>query len=116
MKRAERIASLHEYNCCPTCGQSLNSLTFRVDLNNNVLINGHRAVKVPPRYAELIWLLHKHYPNVVAHDTIMNRVWNDERVNTKLLQTTICLARAYIHSLGYEIVCDRGVGYRLVRK
>lgn len=115
MRRTDILKkSLHD--CCPTCGGPLVNATFHVDLETNTLVNGNAAVKVPPRYAELIWLLHKHYPRTVVRSTIIDKIWADNfDIESKTLDTTVCLARRFIEQIGYGIKCEWNVGYRLVK-
>jgi DNA-binding winged helix-turn-helix (wHTH) protein len=114
MRRAAKLAQATNSRC-PCCGAEIVDATFHVDLENNVLVNGSKAVKVSGRHAELIWLLHRRYPNVVPRDDIIAMVWGVCGAESKTVDTTVCMARRHLEQVGYTIKCEYGVGYRLVR-
>ncbi len=109
--RIERAVS----HCCPTCGGPLTFKPLRVDLDTNTLFGEDVACKVPPRHAEIAFLLAKRFPGYVTNDTIIARIWPNQDISSTLLNTTICFTRRNLERVGYGIKNEFDVGYRLVR-
>ena len=115
LTRSERIER-NTSDRCPCCGAPLAAdLRLRVDLGTNTLFGYGVAVMVPPRYAELCFVLADAWPNLVERQNIIGRLWPNQEISDKLLETTICLARRYLERVGYSIKNEFALGYRLLR-
>ncbi len=112
--RAARIQRAVTH-CCPTCGGPLTFKELRVDLDTNTLFGEGTACKVPPRHAEIAFILAKKFPGWVLNDTIIASIWPNQDISSTLLNTTICFTRRSLEKVGYGIKNEFGVGYRLVR-
>lgn len=112
--RAARIQRAISH-CCPTCGGPLTFKQLHVDLDTNTLYGDGVACKVPPRHAEIAFLLNKRFPGWVSNGSIIERVWSNQDISSTLLNTTICFTRRSVEKVGYGIKNEFGAGYRLVR-
>lgn len=102
--------------CCTTCGQVIvKPLPLSVDLNQNVIACGLTMIKVAPRIAELVWLLHRRWPACVPIDTIIEQVWGLPDVESNTVKTLTHHARVKLRPFGWTVVNDRGRGYRLAQ-
>jgi DNA-binding winged helix-turn-helix (wHTH) protein len=111
-ERIERSTSTH----CPCCGAPLAAdLRLRVDLGTNTVCGYGVAVVVPPRIAELCWVLADAYPNLVETQRIVSRIWGDQLISDSLLHVIINQTRRRLKRFGYSIENERGFGYRLLR-
>ena len=113
--RIERVAR-SMLKRCPCCNGPLPlEIDLRVDLGTNTVFGYGRAAHIPPRHAELIFLLVEKFPNLVQRQTLIERLWPRQDISDKLLDATVCLTRRYVERVGYSIKNEYGVGYRLAR-
>jgi DNA-binding winged helix-turn-helix (wHTH) protein len=115
LTRSERIA-VNVSDRCPCCGGPLaENHRLRVDLGTNTLFGYGVAIIVPPRHAELCFVLAEAWPNLVRRQDIIAKLWPHQIISDKLLDTTICLTRRYVERIGYSIRNEYAIGYRLLR-
>ena len=115
LSRKERIDRSTSSNC-PCCGGPLAvDPSLRVDLGTNTIYGHGVAVMVPPRHAELCYLLAEAWPNAVQRHDIVCRIWPHQDISDNLLKATIHLTRRYVERVGFSIKNEFGLGYRLLR-
>jgi DNA-binding winged helix-turn-helix (wHTH) protein len=102
---------------CPCCSQPIAVFTeLRVDLATNTLFSSGLAVHVQPRTAEVIEVLRASFPGTVEFSTIISRVWYEDLAHARSLGNQISFGRLALAKIGWTIVLEYGIGYRLVRK
>lgn len=103
---------------CPACGQTLPKHdVLRVDLNTNVITCNGIALRLPARHAELLYVLSRAFPSVVARERLEEKIWGANRdISVKLLDTVICMTRQFAEAVGYGIANERSIGYRLYKQ
>ena len=100
---------------CPCCGGQIKDAKLKVSLEFNTVICGDRAIEVTPTQAEIIFVLKKHFPDVVARERLILAVWGQEGIGDNVLRTLIYVTRKILLQVGYTISASTGNGYRLVQ-
>ena len=102
--------------CCPSCGQSLPSNDFIVDLDHNQAMRHGRTVKVTRQQTEILFTLNKAMPRVVSAEKLISAVYGaQERPidEASVIRTQICRMRKTVARLGIDIRAELGRGYYL---
>jgi DNA-binding winged helix-turn-helix (wHTH) protein len=73
---------------------------FTVDSGRRLLLDGDRAVTVPPKAFDLLELLIRHAPNVVTKETIAATVWPDDAPSDASLAMAVAELRKALGESG----------------
>jgi DNA-binding winged helix-turn-helix (wHTH) protein len=73
---------------------------FTLDSGRRLLLDGDRAVTVPPKAFDLLELLIRHAPNVVSKETIADVVWPDEAPSDASLAMAVTELRKALGETG----------------
>lgn len=100
--------------CCPTCGGALKNQHMRVDLDTNTFLIRGRCIFLRGKEAELLSVLVQRAPGVVAHDTLVARLWGVEEPEDARQNIAIHVGRLRraLETVGATIESVYGVGYR----
>ena len=102
---------------CPQCCRPIRPDRVTVDLRYNVVHFRGGQVKLRPTEAEIVYVLARHMPDVVPHQTILARLCGAAtgRAANELgaMRDHVCKARNRIGPLGLSIAPSWGVGYFL---
>ena len=103
---------------CPCCGQSVPANEVLVYVAGNTVAYRGVSVRVDPQMANLLALLSRHFPRVVAHAAIYQELWPGDRPLTveKCVQVYVNKLNNKLRPLGLRIENSFKRGYRLVRK
>ena len=95
---------------CPACGSPIKDAPLRISLEYNTLIYGAHAIKLTPKQAEMLWVLRKAYPNLLAREMLLARVWGQQEVEDNAVRTMVSQTRKIIEKIGWTIrpVTNRG--------
>lgn len=103
-------------NFCPTCGNPILPIEFKVCLDSNHVISRGEAIKLTAQQAELLYLLAEARPKVVPHAKLIAALYggasgpDGER---SVVACQISKMRRVIEPLGARIECKFGQGYFL---
>lgn len=89
---------------------------LQVDDERGVLRRGNRSISVAPTERRLLHLFLSHAGAVLPRELLQFRVWGGGgRVETRVVDVSVCRLRRSLEQLGYEGVMQtvRGKGYRL---
>jgi DNA-binding CsgD family transcriptional regulator len=103
-------------SCCPTCGQNITNVDFRIDLDNNFAVRGDRIVKLTAQRAELAYFLLNQWPGIARMEAIYIALWGtgDEPENAPgTIRAQITELRRQLAGLGVEIINHWSRGYAL---
>jgi DNA-binding response OmpR family regulator len=103
-------------SCCSTCGQELPEKRLLIDLNSNQIILGGQTVKLRPRDAEVLKVLHDAAPRFVTPRHIEDRVLGleaEERC-AEWVRVRISMLRKKLIGLPLTISNRHGIGYCLL--
>jgi len=77
-----------------------------VDLQANIVVDGPHVSRVPPRVAELLYLLVEAHPAPVPVETVIAGIWGVERPRSvaTALRNSLSEARRVLVALDWEIV------------
>jgi DNA-binding response OmpR family regulator len=101
--------------CCSTCGQDLPKTLMLIDLNSNHITLGGRTVKLRPRDAEVLKVLHDASPRFVTPRHIEDRVLGLEAEERccEWVRVRISMLRKKLRGFPLVIQNRHGIGYRL---
>lgn len=102
--------------CCTTCGQSLPASRLLVDLNTNRVTLGTLSVKLRPRDAEVLQVLHDAAPRYISPGDLEIRVLGTEAGErcSEWVRVRISMLRKKLEGFPLRIENNHGTGYRLV--
>lgn len=98
--------------CCSACGQTVPDAGLRVDLQTNTISAGGLMMIVQPRTAEFVECLLRSFPNYVAREIIISRVWGNNALD-RIVDAQATRARVSLQKLGWTILSIREKGYRI---
>src|SRR5262249_32668837 len=101
---------------CPCCGRQIEPNLVFVDLDTGALAFRGRAVRLTPQQAVVAAVLSRAMPRVVAHATIVARVWGERKQPSNPIEaiSVHCAAiRRRLRSLGLTIQTIREEGCRM---
>lgn len=105
--------------CCPTCGHVITDLENKisVDLTSNTVITLIGGVHLPPKEAELAFILVKRMPTFVYHEVLFTYLWGGQgpALPDASLKVYISRLRKLLAPIGIEVENRTGCGYRIVK-
>lgn len=106
-------------SCCPLCGHSITELENKiiVDLTSNTVITPMGGVHLPPKEAELAFILVKRMPTFVYHEVLYTYLWGGQEpaLPDASLKVYISRLRKLLAPIGIEVENRTGCGYRMVK-
>lgn len=101
---------------CPCCGQKTAPGQVRVSLDENRLWFGEVTVVLPPRLAELAFILAKNMPCSVGNEQIAQAMWGGlERFSDNNIKVAVCQLRPRLKAVGLSVATTHNRGYRMSR-
>ena len=102
--------------CCPTCGQVMQSPDLHVDLCSNIVAFNGRCAALSPRAAEIVSVLARRPGVMMPYETIIAAVYGalPRACNEfSAIQRQVTRLRQKLAPLGLAVKCHRGEGYSL---
>jgi two-component system, OmpR family, phosphate regulon response regulator PhoB len=89
---------------------------LQIDDDRGTIRRGNRSASLAPTERRLLYLLLTHAGEVLPRELLQFRLWGGTgRVDTRIVDVSVCRLRRSLEQLGYEGVMQtvRGKGYRL---
>jgi len=99
---------------CPTCGQVVAEVDFRIDAGAGIVIGGGKVVDLPRREMQVLEFLWVRQGRTVTKQQIFDAVYRDEDVDWNVIESHMSKMRKKVAPLGVVIKSERFKGYQLL--